>query len=326
MFFKKITKFEQLVESILNEKGKTPGKIKRHSNYIASGPQDLKRGGSEKSGIISKTDFIRRLEQNKIGERAKDKGGVIAGRAFNNLIKTFRFVLSQPVQASQLKSVVEDYSQVYGLLGKTRKNLSRESNPEKRAVLQSEAEELAEKLEEMAPDFYDQVLITMDGIYNDVVNLINDESNEIVPDEQMSAEEYAKTFYDPEFVKSNFNRFIQAYSQGGEKNPIPLIISLFKTALIKNKEDDVVGDLPKLMKVLTTKSSKSIGNIGSSHAGRQALQKKKPQQAEIVKLIKKGEVDQALAMADGELKNTIQKFKDGSISEGDVVRLIYQRA
>lgn len=331
MRFTKITKFDQLVESILNEKGKTPGKIKRHSNYIASGPQGLERGGSEVGNVMSKTNFIKRLEQNKkTGERSRDTGAAVASKAFDNLIKTFRFVLSQPVQASELKTAVEDYSNQYSLLTKTQKNLARELKPEKRAQLKSEVDQLAEELGQSAPSFYRTVIDTMDGIYRDIVNLINDDTSEITPEEGVSAEEYALSLYDPDKMKGNFERFVQAYSLGGEKNPIPLIISLFKTALIKNKEDDVVGDLPKLIDLLSNKGTQQKGNLSNSHAGRQKLELSQPVKADIVSKIKRaaktgnyGPAKQA-ASEFPNIRTAIEELEKGERNEQSVTSAIFK--
>ena len=328
MLLQNINKFQQLVDCVIIE-AKTPGKIKDATKYIAKGPAGLSRGGAETGPIKTEIDFIRRLEQNSKGERARDEGRVVASRAYSDLVKTFRLILAQPVQASQLIDTMENYSKVYRELQLVKKDLTStlkgkasEELAAKRLEYEKIVLELAEELNKMAPVFYREVLTIMGSIYNDIVNLLKDRLD---TGDDVDPEAYAKNIYNEEGVKRNFKKFVRAYSQGGEKNPIPLIISLFKAALISNKEDGVVGDLPGLIEKLTKKTASPIGNTASSHAGRQKLQRNKPKLARIVKLIKSGDLDKAMQLADefDDVKSNIQKLKDGEMTEGDVVRAIY---
>lgn len=332
MILSKLTKFEQLVEQVLPE-AKTPGKIKRFKDYVGTGPKGLERMGSGAERPISKTDFVRRMEQSTTtGEISKDVGNYMFGEVYSSLIKTFRLVLAQPVQASQLITSIENFNKVYSGLKRTITNIRKPlSNKDKEAAergLEASKElaaELQEKLDEIGPAVYEEILEVIDSIFRDIVNLLEDDNDLNIPEQYNSAKEYASTIYNPKKIKGYFKAFVNRFDGNlGEiqNNPLIQVSTLFKTAAIKNKEDNVVGDLPALITKMTEKLQRPTG-VEASHLGRQKLERKAPQNAKIAKMIKAGRYEKALSIAEGDVKENIQKFIDGEITEADVIRAIY---
>jgi hypothetical protein len=329
-----LPRFSVLARKILREV-KTPGRIKDSRRYVAVGPWSFPQNESETGQIISVQDFKRKLEQNIQGDRAMDIGGWIVPFTYRAIITAFGYLFSQPAQASEFISLVQDYNQarfVYKNQITAIRNLQsdldrlRSDDSDRAQELKLKIRKIEGELPEQLKDLKDLIPVVIDEVrrlISEIEDFLRAEVKDTSIPVGMTKDEYIKKIFNGEKHLAAYNQFIKAYSQEGDKDPLPLITHLFKTAKVKAKQSRTIGD----PQALAAEILKSIqGNVLQfSRTSTAQVKERSPVFATAMKLIKRGQYDQAKSIIEPinlELADMIENLKQGSVTEADVIKKI----
>jgi hypothetical protein len=185
--------------------------------------------------------------------------------------------------------------------------------------IQEELPEQLDDLKSLIPVVIDEVRRLISEIEEFLLNEVKDASIPV----GMSKQEYIKKIFDGEKHLNAYDRFIRAYSQEGDKDPLPLVSHLFKTAKTQAIQSRTLGD----PRALAAEILKSIqGNVLQfSRTSTSQVRERSPAMATAMKLIKRGQYDQAkslIAPINPELANMIEDLKQGNVTEAEVIKRI----